>query len=295
MSSRKMISHFHQTSNSSVNNQNTVLAVGVKIIGMQETDLAKMRRILQLSVNRNRSYFLCDDHLTDQVRILITSEKEPVFRKDIAIVSFGDQMLPECQFHVRPPLMSIRVLRVLDSIELPEKPTETPVQAEGVIQETVVIPVQTKFVDTVETKLLEYQQEADDFALTYRILIIDDSVLIHKALDIELDKAPFGVKTDYAESGEDCLKLVDQNQYDLIFLDVMMQGIDGYETCTQIRKNPNFKKTPVIMLSAKTSPLDEVKGVIAGCTTYLTKPIKHEEFQKLLGRIGRWLENFKIS
>lgn len=294
MSSRKMISQFHQTTNSSTD-QETASAIGVKIIGMQEADLAKMRRILQLSVNRKHSYFLCEDLLSDQVQIVVTTGKEPVPQEGIVIVSFGDQVLPECKYHMQSPLLSIRVLRVLDSIELQGKPTETQVQEKEIFHKPEVIPVQTSVVDRLETKRLEYKPVADDFSLAYRVLIIDDSVLIHKALDIQLDKAPFGVNTDYAESGEDGLKLVDENRYDLIFLDVMMPGIDGYETCTQIRKNPSFKKTPVIMLSAKTSPLDEVKGVMAGCTTYLTKPIKHEDFQKLLVRIGNWLENFKTS
>jgi twitching motility two-component system response regulator PilG len=70
-----------------------------------------------------------------------------------------------------------------------------------------------------------------------------------------------------------------------------MPGIDGFETCTKMRQLPQLKKTPIIMLSAKTSPLDEVKGVMAGCTTYMTKPIVHEEFQKVIRRISKWIEN----
>lgn len=87
--------------------------------------------------------------------------------------------------------------------------------------------------------------------------------------------------------------MVAAKTYDFIFLDVMMPGIDGYETCGQIRKIAAMKKTPIIMLSAKTSPLDEVKGVMAGCTNYVTKPIKSAEFQNMLGRIMDWLGNYK--
>jgi len=89
------------------------------------------------------------------------------------------------------------------------------------------------------------------------------------------------------------LEMIEKEDYDLIFLDIMMPGIDGYETCGRIRSNPKFKKTPIIMLSGKTAPLDEVKGVIAGATTYLTKPIVHSEFQQVLGRITRWLNEFR--
>ena len=81
--------------------------------------------------------------------------------------------------------------------------------------------------------------------------------------------------------------------YDFVFLDVMMGGIDGYETCGRIRKIKGMGKLPVIMLTSKSSPLDEVKGILAGCTTYLTKPVDSEEFQKMLTRIIRWLRDFK--
>ena len=72
-----------------------------------------------------------------------------------------------------------------------------------------------------------------------------------------------------------------------------MPGIDGFETCSRIRKIKGMNKLPIIMLTSRTSPLDEVKGVIAGCTTYLTKPVKSDDFQKMLARIMRWLRDFK--
>jgi CheY-like chemotaxis protein len=100
-------------------------------------------------------------------------------------------------------------------------------------------------------------------------------------------------KIDFADSGEMALEKIESTQYDIIFLDVMMPGIDGYETCTQIRKKPLYKKTPIVMVSAKCSPLDEVKGIVAGCTTYLTKPVQNEAFQKLSHRMMDWLANKK--
>ena len=71
-----------------------------------------------------------------------------------------------------------------------------------------------------------------------------------------------------------------------------MPGIDGFETCTEIRKLEGMAKTPVIMLTSKTSALDEVKGLMAGCTTYLTKPFVHDEFHNMLERIVRWVKEF---
>ncbi|WP_411727823.1 response regulator [Methyloglobulus sp.] len=132
----------------------------------------------------------------------------------------------------------------------------------------------------------------------YSALVVDDSIAIQKSLELNLATLPQISLIDFADSGESAIQKADTKQYDLIFLDVMMPGIDGYETCTRFRKKPEYKKTPIIMVSGKTSPLDEVKGVIAGCTTYLTKPVQQEAFQKLSIRVLTWLEkqkNLKVS
>jgi CheY-like chemotaxis protein len=127
----------------------------------------------------------------------------------------------------------------------------------------------------------------------YSVLVVDDSISIQKSLEINLLTLQHINHIDFADSGEMALEKIQVKQYDIIFLDVMMPGIDGYETCTQIRKMPLYKKTPIVMVSAKCSPLDEVKGIVAGCTTYLTKPVQNEAFQKLSHRMMDWLANKK--
>lgn len=125
----------------------------------------------------------------------------------------------------------------------------------------------------------------------HRALVVDDSAAIRKQLELELHQA--GIASDFAETGEEALEKVANHTYDLVFLDIIMPGIDGYETCRQMRKRKEMKKTPIIMLSAKTSPLDEVQGVIAGASTYLTKPVKSDQLQKTLKRVAMWLDNFQ--
>lgn len=124
----------------------------------------------------------------------------------------------------------------------------------------------------------------------HHALVIDDSASIRKQLELELRDA--GISSDFAESGEDALEKIKEGQFDLIFLDIIMPGIDGYETCKQMRAIAEYKKTPIIMLSGKTSPLDEVQGVIAGATTYLTKPVKSDKLQETLNRVTKWIDNF---
>ncbi len=137
----------------------------------------------------------------------------------------------------------------------------------------------------------ETPESGPESASRYRALVVDDSLAIRKQLELELRDA--GIAADFAEDGEIALEKAANNHYDLIFLDIMMPGIDGYEVCRELRKQPQWKKTPITMLSGKTSPLDEVQGVLAGCSTYLTKPIRHDDFQKMLERVQRWIDTVK--
>ena len=110
-------------------------------------------------------------------------------------------------------------------------------------------------------------------------MVVDDSQPVRKQLEIELKM--LGAKVELAESGEQALELSRNQSYDIIFLDVMMPGIDGYKVCKVLKKDARSKNTPIIMLTGKSSPFDKVKGTLSGCDTYLTKPLQHEEFQNV--------------
>jgi len=110
--------------------------------------------------------------------------------------------------------------------------------------------------------------------------VVDDSSTVRKQVELELKL--LGIWTDAAESGEDAFELLAQKDYDIIFLDVVLPGVDGYQICKTIKRNKAKKKTPVIMLTSKSSPFDRVKGALAGCDTYLTKPAKQNSFQKVV-------------
>ncbi|PWQ94001.1 hypothetical protein DKT75_18405 [Leucothrix arctica] len=157
--------------------------------------------------------------------------------------------------------------------------------------QTAAEAVLEKAAITAVKPFVEPNPTSTEASKSYLALVIDDSAAIRKQLELELRSA--GLRCDFAESGEQALEKIGGTTYDLVFLDIMMPGIDGYETCGKIRKDPRYKKTPVVMLSGKTSPLDEVKGVIAGASTYLTKPVKPDQFQRVTGRIINWLNEFR--
>ena len=117
------------------------------------------------------------------------------------------------------------------------------------------------------------------------VLVVDDSLPVRQALEMKLTMMDYQVQL--ATNGEQAIQLIDQNNYDSVFLDVVMPGVDGYEVCKHIKRDKKTKHIPVIMLTGKSSPFDKVKGKLAGCDTYLTKPVEHEEFQKVVsGYLG---------
>ncbi len=113
-----------------------------------------------------------------------------------------------------------------------------------------------------------------------KVMVIDDSKTIRRTAETLLKKAGCTVIT--AEDGFDALAKIADNDPDIIFVDIMMPRLDGYQACALIKNNSSFKDTPVIMLSSKDGLFDKAKGRIVGSDQYLTKPFSKDE---LLGAI----------
>lgn len=103
-----------------------------------------------------------------------------------------------------------------------------------------------------------------------KVMVIDDSNTIRKSAEIFLVQA--GCQVVLAEDGFDALAKIADHQPDLIFCDILMPRLDGYQTCALIKKNPRFSSTPVIMLSSKDGLFDRARGRMVGSDEYLTKP-----------------------
>ena len=103
-----------------------------------------------------------------------------------------------------------------------------------------------------------------------KVMVIDDSNTIRRSAEIFLVQA--GCQVVLAEDGFDALAKIADHQPRVIFCDIMMPRLDGYQTCSLIKKNPRFKSTPVIMLSSKDGLFDRARGRMVGSDQYLTKP-----------------------
>lgn len=108
-----------------------------------------------------------------------------------------------------------------------------------------------------------------------KVMVIDDSKTIRRTAETLLQKAGCTVIT--ATDGFDALAKIADSNPAIIFVDIMMPRLDGYQTCALVKNNPAFKSIPVIMLSSKDGLFDKAKGRIVGVDQFLTKPFSKEE------------------
>ena len=123
-----------------------------------------------------------------------------------------------------------------------------------------------------------------------KIMVIDDSSTIRKSAEIFLLQS--GCRVLLAEDGFDALVKIADHQPDVIFCDILMPRLDGYQTCALIKKNPRFAATPVIMLSSRDGLFDRARGAMVGSDEYLTKPFTAESLiQTIMAHAGDRLPN----
>ena len=124
-------------------------------------------------------------------------------------------------------------------------------------------------------------------ALPLRALVVDDSTTIRRLMDLTL--SPLGIDVEFADRGEEALVQVQRNRYDIVFLDIMLPGIDGYRVCKQIKAEKNTRDIPVVMLTSKGTAFDKVRGLMAGTDVYLTKPLDRSQLIQALGKcLAAW-------
>lgn len=117
-----------------------------------------------------------------------------------------------------------------------------------------------------------------------KVLVIDDSNTIRRSAEIFLKQG--GHDVTLAEDGFDALSKVGEDQPDLIFCDILMPRLDGYQTCAIIKRNEKFASTPVIMLSSKDGVFDKARGRMVGSEQYLTKPFTKDELLQAVQQHG---------
>ena len=119
---------------------------------------------------------------------------------------------------------------------------------------------------------------------TCRVMVVDDSKTIRRTAETLLRKEGFEVVT--AVDGFEALGKIVDYQPDLVFLDIMMPRLDGYQTCALIKHHHAFKNTPVVMLSSRDGLFDRARGRVVGSDHYITKPFTKEDLLAVIARYG---------
>ena len=120
---------------------------------------------------------------------------------------------------------------------------------------------------------------------TFKVLVIDDSNTIRRSAEIFLKQG--GHEVLLAEDGFDALAKVNDFDPHLIFCDILMPRLDGYQTSAIIKRNARFSSTPIIMLSSKDSVFDKARGRMVGCEEYLTKPFTKDQLLQAVKTFGK--------
>lgn len=267
--------------------------INVGIMGFSAQEERKFKIIFAFSKTHERTYTLVNTVEVEPVAVLIVNTQDELVslqqqsylqrHEGINIPVVNVIRMPATAddlYYIRGVVIVSRVLPILDMVKL------LPQNSKVIVDNNKNKIINNH--DTVEAKTVK----TDDTESVFDVLVVDDSEMMQKTVQLELEKSAIPIAIDFANTGKMALERIAVKKYDFIFLDVMMHGMDGFETCTEIRKIEGMTKTPIIMLTSKTSALDEVKGLMAGCSTYLTKPFQPDEFQQMLERIIHWVKKF---
>ncbi len=120
-----------------------------------------------------------------------------------------------------------------------------------------------------------------------KVLVVDDSNTIRRSAEIFLKQG--GHEVLLADDGFDALAKINDYQPDLVFCDILMPRLDGYQTCAIIKRNARFANIPVVMLSSKDGVFDKARGRMVGSQEYLTKPFTKDQLLQAVQQFGAHL------
>lgn len=281
----------------------------VAMVGIPDHERQVLTNIFKLSLYRPRSYAIVNGISERAAEILMVDADDPKALAEWRALGVGgtgatrptfassgqvkpsiptvmvtkDKSLTPPPQYIRRPFVATRVLSILDQMPI----EGITISRERVIGELNKQPTQAKpaspppYEAEARPPVINNPQENRTTQQQMSTaLVVDDSLSVRKQIELELKLS--GIQVYTAETGEQAFSLLDQQSFDIIFLDVVLPGVDGYQVCKAIKRHKERKKIPVVMLTGKSSPFDRVRGALSGCDTYLTKPVKQSSFHKVL-------------
>lgn len=257
----------------------------VKFIGLSEHEEKVLNAIFMLSKTRPISFGLFDGDKNNKPEMMIVNfdDSEAVHEwQTFCLQNTEFSSIPAIRvtrarardtenYYTRRPFIVTRMLSLFERVAANEFATSD----DGAFKDDELLESSSPGQEADES------EQTDDKSLG-SVLVVDDSLPVRIQMNMALKS--YVKNIDLAESGEKALELIKDNRYDMIFLDVILPGVDGYDICKTIKNDENFKSTPVIMLTGNSSAEDQVKGTLCGCDSYLIKPVKSDLFKETMAR-----------
>ncbi len=253
----------------------------IQALGFKAEDFAVLKRSLFLSKSRSRSYVILNDGSTQKADIIIADidyiNAYPLKEKTPSLVIvYGEDstatITENMPYIVKRPLLLPKVFSVFDIVTT---------EVLGFVPELTVGAVS----ETGSDMLRKESDKLQSFIsysvpkLDITVLVVDDSVIIREQMKMILET--MGIKVASCDSGEQAVLMNQEQHYDIIFMDVIMPGIDGFEACKKIKNNSSVKEH-IIMLTSEDSSVSHIKGRLAGASGYLTKPVSIDALSEQL-------------
>jgi two-component system, cell cycle response regulator len=253
----------------------------VVLLGLTESECRVVKSLCTLSCNRPRSYKVLSAMDAAQADVWIIDgtngqaleslQTARAARRVPAIVIASAAPTNEYDSHMARPIVASRLFSALDLLVTKEL---------DYFPELVIGGGGTGHSSSLGGQFADALHSSAN-SRRYTAMVVDDSVTIRR--QVELALRMHDVEAACADTGESAMALLATRQFDLIFLDVVLpDGADGYQICRSIKKSKAHKDTPVIMLTGRSSPFDRVRGSLAGCNAYLTKPVENHTFNAIL-------------
>ncbi len=267
----------------------------VGLCGMSARDTRLIEIVLNRAPNARHKFEVADATSRSVVDIAVVDLQSPVGLEIlntvrvrnpmVVVVAVSDHgMMGETRFRISRRSLLLQLHRTLEQIvdeelsgaakvrSLPpsDRPTTQPAPAPSSTDQALLAP----------TAGVAPKSHSEFPPLV--ALVVDDSLTVRRQLEAALDRA--GIQVVLAEDAEAAQRELVRKRFDLMFLDVVMPGIDGYELCRSIKQNQYTRGVPVLMLTSRSSPFDRARGALAGCDSYLVKPITWEGFYSAVDR-----------
>lgn len=227
-------------------------------IGLTQTDLRMVQAVFNLSADVKKRFEFHEQELSsaDADIVLVNVDN------DMAMQTWRD--VHSGKKRATPIMVTSNVINTDDMVFL-----SRPLSLKKIL--SVLESVTT----TTKTRAAEHNAMS--------ALVVDDSFSVRKYMEQKLPElAPGSISVDFASSGEEAIEKVRGNSYGMIFLDVVMGGVDGYQVCKWIKSEcPTY----VVMLTSKKSPFDKVRGSMSGCDDFITKPPQDKRLVKVLNKV----------